>query len=47
MPPLLALPAFIAGLTLTQVATILSIAITVGTTVFGTVQQKASEESET
>jgi hypothetical protein len=42
MPPLLALPAFIAGLTLAEAATILSIAITVGTTVFGTVQQKAA-----
>ncbi len=43
MPPaILAIPGFIAGLTLAEVAMAASIAITIGTTVFGAVQQRAA-----
>jgi hypothetical protein len=43
MPPLIAaIPGIIAGMTLAQVAMVASIALTIGTTVFGAVQQKAA-----
>lgn len=43
MPMMIAaIPGIIAGLTLAQVAMVASIAITIGTTVFGAVAQKAA-----
>lgn len=43
MPPLLlAIPGIITGLTIGEIVTIASIALTIGTTVFGAVQQKAA-----
>ena len=39
-----ALPGFIAGLTIAEIAMVASLALTIGTTVFGAVQQRERQD---